>query len=51
MMQQASMLTAQVIRDGLGYILGGGLRIKNGHIPPSGHKIADNFFGQINMYI
>ena len=45
MMQPASMLTWQVIRDGLNYILQGGLRIKNGHIPPSGHKIADDFFG------
>ena len=45
MTQQSSMLTGQVIRDGLSYILRGGLRIKNGHIPPSDHKIADDFFG------
>ena len=45
MTQPASMLTGQVIRDGLSYILLGGLRIKNGHIPPSGHKIPDDFFG------
>ena len=45
MTQPASMLTGQVIRDGLSYILLGGLRIKNGHIPPSGHRIPDDFFG------
>lgn len=45
MIKQTSMLTGQVIRDGLSYILRGGLRIENGHIPPSNHKIADDFFG------
>ena len=44
-MQQSSMLTGQVIRDGLSYILRGGLCIKNGHIPPSGHTVPDDFFG------
>lgn len=45
MMQQSSMLTWQVIRDGLSYILRGGLRIKTGHIPPNNHQVADDFFG------
>ena len=44
-LQQASMLTKQVIRDGLSYLLRGGMRIKNGHLPPSNHPIPDNFYG------
>lgn len=43
--KQPSMLTKQVIRDGLNYILQGGLGIKNGHLPPSGHSIPNDFFG------
>ena len=39
------MLTGQVIRDGLSYLLRGGMRIKNGHLPPSNHHIPDNYFG------
>ena len=39
------MLTGQVIRDGLSYILRGGLRVKNGHLPSSGHTIPNNFIG------
>lgn len=42
---QTSMLTKQVIRDGLIYILKGGLRIKNGHLPTSQHIIPSNFIG------
>jgi hypothetical protein len=42
---QTSMLTKQVIRDGLSYILRGGLRIKNGHIPSSQHTVPCNFIG------
>lgn len=45
MAQQTSMLTKQVIRDGLSYILKGGLRIKNGHLPSSNHTIPSNFIG------
>ncbi|HSI24180.1 MAG TPA: hypothetical protein VK952_01035, partial [Methylotenera sp.] len=45
MAQQASMLTKQVIRDGLNYILKGGLRIKNGHLPTNQHSIPSNFIG------
>ena len=45
MTKMASLLTAQVIRDGLGYLLSGGMRIKNGHLPLLNHTIADNFFG------
>ncbi len=43
--KQASMLTRQVIRDGLSYILRGGLRIKNGHLPIEQHVIPNNFIG------
>ena len=43
--KQASMLTRQVIRDGLFYILGGGLYIKNGHLPTKNHTIASDFIG------
>ncbi len=43
--KQASMLTGQVIYDGLSYLLRGGMRIKNGHLPLSNHTIADDFFG------
>ncbi|MES2580799.1 MAG: lipopolysaccharide kinase InaA family protein [Pseudomonadota bacterium] len=43
--KQASMLTKQVIRDGLSYILRGGLRIKNGHLPIEQHVIPNNFIG------
>ena len=39
------MLTQQVIRDGLSYILKGGLRIKNGHLPTKQHTIPSNFIG------
>ena len=40
-----SILTQQVIRDGLSYILKGGLRIKNGHLPINHHTIPSNFIG------
>jgi Lipopolysaccharide kinase (Kdo/WaaP) family len=43
--KQASMLTAQVIRDGLSYFLRGGMRIKNGHLPLQNHHVPDNFYG------
>ncbi|MEQ1598905.1 MAG: lipopolysaccharide kinase InaA family protein [Methylotenera sp.] len=43
--KQPSMLTEQVIRDGLGYIFRGGLRIKNGHFPSAGHTIPKIFIG------
>lgn len=42
---QSSMLTKQVIRDGLSYILKGDLRIKNGHLPINQHTIPSNFIG------
>jgi Lipopolysaccharide kinase (Kdo/WaaP) family len=45
MTQQASMLTGRVIRDGLSYFLRGGMRIKNGHLPPKNHLVPDDFFG------
>ncbi len=40
-----SMLTRQVIYDGLRYILGGRLRIKNAHLPVTEHIISKNFMG------
>lgn len=43
--KQPSMLTRQVIKDGLSYIMCGGLRIKNGHLPPANHSVPDDFFG------
>ena len=43
--RQASVLTKQVIRDGLSYIFKGGLRIKNGHLPINQHRIPRNFIG------
>ena len=43
--KQPSMLTRQVIRDGLSYILRGGLRLKNGHLPVPNHAVPDDFFG------
>ena len=43
--KQPSMLTRQVIKDGLSYILRGGLRIKNGHLPPKNHTVPNDFFG------
>lgn len=43
--KQASVLTKQVIRDGLSYILRGGLRIKNGHLPAAQHVIPHHFIG------
>lgn len=42
---QSSMLTLQVIRDGLRYILGGGLRLPQGHLPPAHHTVPEDFFG------
>ena len=43
--QQPSMLTSQVIRDGLSYILRGKLRIKSGHLPKPNHIVPEDFFG------
>ncbi len=43
--KQPSMLTGQVIRDGLSYILSGGLHVKDGHLPVSNHKIPADFIG------
>ena len=45
MTPMASMLTVQVIRDGLSYLLRGRLTIKNGHLPANNHQIPDDFFG------
>jgi Lipopolysaccharide kinase (Kdo/WaaP) family len=42
---QPSMLTKQVIRDGLSYFLTGGLWLRKAHLPVAGHAIADDFIG------
>jgi hypothetical protein len=43
--KQPSMLTGQVIRDGLSYILRGGLHVKNAHLPSSNHIVPTEFIG------
>ena len=43
--KQPSMLTWQVIRDGLSYILRGDLHIKNAHLAPNNHIIPADFIG------
>ena len=45
MRKQSSMLTPQVIRDGLRYILSGGLSIRDGHLPPPNLTVPEDFFG------
>ncbi|OYY50706.1 MAG: hypothetical protein B7X95_04320 [Methylophilaceae bacterium 17-44-8] len=42
---QPSMLTNQVIRDGLGYFLTGGLWLRGAHLPVSNHTIPNDFIG------
>ncbi len=42
---QPSMLTKQVIRDGLSYFLTGGLWLRDAHLPVPEHSIADDFIG------
>jgi hypothetical protein len=43
--RQPSMLTKQVIRDGLSYILTGGLWLRGAHLPVPNHTIPDDFLG------
>lgn len=45
MRPQASMLTLQVIRDGLGYLLSGGFKLSEGHLPPPHRAVPEDFFG------
>ena len=45
MRPQASMLTLQVIRDGLGYLLNGGFKLSEGHLPPPHRTVPEDFFG------
>ncbi|HSI46087.1 MAG TPA: hypothetical protein VK950_07905, partial [Methylophilus sp.] len=40
-----SMLTRQVVQDGLAYILKGGLWLKNSHLPVVDHAIPTHFIG------
>lgn len=42
---QPSMLTKQVISDGLGYLITGGLWLRGAHMPVANHEIADDFIG------
>lgn len=42
---QPSMLTKQVVRDGLSYFLRGGLWLHHAHLPVNDHVIADDFIG------
>lgn len=42
---QPSMLTKQVVRDGLIYFLRGGLWLRQAHLPVNNHVIADDFIG------
>jgi hypothetical protein len=44
-LQQPSMLTKQVIWDGLIYILMGKMRVKDGHLPIKNHVIPQDFIG------
>lgn len=43
--KQPSLLTKQVIRDGLRYLFLGRMRVKSGHLPPSPHAISADFVG------
>ncbi len=40
-----SLLTRQVIWQGLRYIAGGGLRLANSHLATPNHRLADDFIG------
>lgn len=42
---QPSMLTNQVIRDGLAYFLSGGLWLRDAHLPVNNHTIPNDFIG------
>ena len=44
-MKLESMLTKQVIFDGLRYLLAGKMRMNNGHIPPKNHTVPMDFIG------
>jgi tRNA A-37 threonylcarbamoyl transferase component Bud32 len=45
MHKQSSMLTVQVIRDGLRYIFGGSFSLRDSHLPPSNRTVPEDFFG------
>ena len=42
---QPSMLTNQVINDGIRYFLTGGLWLRYAHLPVNNHTIPDDFIG------
>jgi len=43
--KQPSLLTKQVIRDGLSYLFWGRMRVKSGHLPPYPHAVPSDFVG------
>jgi hypothetical protein len=45
MTKQSSMLTSQVIKDGVAYILSGGFKLNDAHLPRPNCAIPDDFFG------
>lgn len=45
MTKQSSMLTPQVIKDGIAYILRSGFRLDDGHLPRPNCTVPDDFFG------
>lgn len=45
MAKQSSMLTAKVISDGLMYILGGGFKLGDAHLPRPNCTVPDDFIG------
>jgi Lipopolysaccharide kinase (Kdo/WaaP) family len=45
MAKQSSMLTAQVILDGLRYILSGGFKLDDAHLPRPHHTVPADFVG------
>jgi hypothetical protein len=45
MNKQSSILTAQVVKDSISYILGGGFRLNDAHLPRPNCTVPDDFFG------
>lgn len=43
--KQASILTWQILRRSLAYILSGKLNVKQGHLPAAEHKVPSDFIG------
>lgn len=45
MQKEHSKLIKQMLLDSFLYLIKGGLRLKNGHLPQSGHQVPVDFFG------